>query len=799
MSRTLVTITVKLHRRKFTEKAARAQRPARTALRGSAAFLALTILLSRPGAPAADAEDSTMLNETLRRIFASSEFDAKRFGPARWLKGGEAYVTIEPSATVRGSSDIVRYDTASGKREVLVSASQLIPSGSKTPLKIEDYSWSGDMNRLLVFTNSTRVWRQATEGDFWVLDRQSGALKKLGGTAPTSSLQFAKFSPDGSSAAYVHDHNIYSEDLKTGRIALLTRGGSDTVINGTSDWVYEEEMDIRDAFRWSPDSRRIAYWQFDDSGVKDYPLVYDSGGPHRVVTGIPYPQYGVYPTMQHYGYPEAGTINPAARVGVVSADGRATEWMKVPGDSRENYIARMEWAGNSDEIVIEHLNRLQNTNDLLLANAVTGSVRQLYRDQDDAWLDVVDELRWVHDGKDLLWESERDNWRHVYLISRQSGEARLVTHGDFDVISEAGVDKGEEWLYFIASPASATEGYLYRTRLDGTGKPDRVTPAGEPAIHRYEVAPDCGWAFHTAMTFDRPPSTDLVHMPDHASVRVLEDNHELKAKVRPLIPSPAEFFQLEIGGGVSVDAWMIKPAGFDPAKKYPVLVYIYGEPAGQTTRRLWYADLTLFHRALANEGYLVVSFDNHGTPAPKGRAWRKAVYGSVGVLSSKEQAAALQALERSRTYVDASRVAVWGWSGGGTNTLNLMFRSPDVYKVGMAVAPVPDQRLYDTIYQERYMGLPQQNVDGYRSGSAINFAEGLRGHLLIAHGSGDDNVHFQGTELLVNRLIELGKQFDFMVYPGRTHAISEGSGTTLHIYTLLARYLEEHLPAGPAP
>ena len=757
--------------------------------------LLLAVLLAGLQAPPLGAQENTRLNDTLRRIFATQEFAGKRFGPARWISGGDAYVTVEPSASAKDASDIVRYDTSTGKREVLVPASQLIPPGAKAPLPIEDYALSDDLSRLLIFTNGKRVWRRATEGDFWVLDRQSGALKKLGGTAPPQSLQFAKFSPDDSRVAYVHDHNLYSEDLKTSKIVLLTSDGSDTIINGTSDWVYEEEFDIRDGFRWSPDSRRIAFWQFNDHGVKDYTLVYDSGGPHHVVTGIPYPEYGVYPTIQNYGYPEAGTTNPAARVGVVSADGGPMAWMDVPGDPRENYIARMEWAGSSDEVVMEHLNRLQNTNDVLLGNAATGAVRELYYDQDAAWLDVVNDLRWVHDGKDLLWESDKDNWRHLYLISRASGEAILVTHGDFDVVSFEGVDKDEQWVYYIASPQNATERYLYRTRLDGTGDPVRVTPAGEPGVHAYQMAPGCAWAFHTASSFDEPPVTDLVRLPDHKSVRMLEDNAELRARVKPFIASPAEFFKLDIGGGVSVDAWMIKPADFNPAKKYPVLVYIYGEPAGQTTLRAWFGRETLFHRALANEGYLVVSSDNHGTPAPKGRAWRKAVYGSVGVLSSKDQAAALEGLERTRPYVDATRVAVWGWSGGGTNTLNLMFRSPDLYKVGMAVAPVPDQRLYDSIYQERYMGLPQQNVEGYRSGSAINFAAGLKGHLLIVHGSGDDNVHFAGTELLVNRLIELGKQFDFMVYPGRTHSISEGPGTTLHVYTLLARYLEGHLPA----
>jgi dipeptidyl-peptidase-4 len=270
-----------------------------------------------------------------------------------------------------------------------------------------------------------------------------------------------------------------------------------------------------------------------------------------------------------------------------------------------------------------------------------------------------------------------------------------------------------------------------------------------------------------------------------------------KKKVTPLLRPPVEFFKASTGDGVMVDGYLLKPRDFDPSRRYPVLVYIYGEPASQTVEDRWGGSTALFHRHLADLGYLVVSFDNAGTPAPRGRAWRKAVYGAVGVLSSKQQAAALRSFATNRPYVDLDRVAVWGWSGGGTNTLNLMFRSPDLYKVGMSVAPVPDQRLYDTIYQERYMGLPAANADGYKQGSAINFAEGLKGNLLIVHGSGDDNVHYQGSELLINRLIELGKPFDFMTYPDRTHAIAEGDGTTPHLYHLLARYLTTHLRAGP--
>jgi dipeptidyl-peptidase-4 len=286
---------------------------------------------------------------------------------------------------------------------------------------------------------------------------------------------------------------------------------------------------------------------------------------------------------------------------------------------------------------------------------------------------------------------------------------------------------------------------------------------------------------------------DLVSLPDHRVVRTLVDNAVLRSKVEAIVKPAVEFFTLDIGGNVVLDGYILKPSSFDQTRKFPMLMHVYGEPAGQTVLDRWGGNQMLFHRALANEGFVVLSVDNRGTPAPRGAAWRKVVYGSVGDLSSKEQAAAVKALTAKFPFIDVNRVGIWGWSGGGTNTLNAMFRFPEIYKVGVSVAPVPDQKLYDTIYQERYMGLPQDNVSGYRLGSAINFAEGLRGKLLVIHGSGDDNVHYQGTERLVNRFIELGKPFDLMVYPNRTHSISEGPGTSLHIYSLIARYIREHL------
>jgi dipeptidyl-peptidase-4 len=408
-----------------------------------------------------------------------------------------------------------------------------------------------------------------------------------------------------------------------------------------------------------------------------------------------------------------------------------------------------------------------------------------------------EKFEWLDNGDQLLWLSERDGWRHAYLAPKTGSSPRLLTTANADVISVERVDGKGKQMYYLASPENATQAYLYRTSLDAPGAGSRVTPAGEPGSHSYDISPDCRWAFHTYARSGHVPVIDLVSLPDGKRVRVLEDNKALEAAATPFLNPPIEFFQVRLEDGTVLDGSLMKPRDFDGSKKYPIIVHVYGEPASATvTDRNNRTDY--FHHALANDGYLIASFDNRGTPAPKGRAWRKVIYGSVGVLSSKEQAEALRKLIAERPYIDGTRVGVWGWSGGGTNTLNLMFRSPDLYKVGVAVAPVPDQQLYDSIYQERYMGLPSGNPDGYRSGSAINFAGGLRGKLLVIHGSGDDNVHYQGTERLINKLVELNKSFEFMEYPNRTHAISEGKGTSLHIYSLIARYFEEHLPPGPA-
>jgi dipeptidyl-peptidase-4 len=743
--------------------------------------LALLVAVPIISAIAQDADDPAILS--LERIFSSEEFDAKKYGPLRWLEDGSGYTTLEDSDTEEKGKDIVRYDPATGNREILVSSTRLVPAGECAPLEIDDYSWSEDGAKLLVFTNAKRVWRDETRGDYWVLDLTTWDLRKLGGDADESTLMFAKFSPQGDRVAYVRNSNIYVQNLRSFRVKRLTTDGSDTIINGTSDWLYEEEFFLRDAFRWSPDGRYIAYWQFDIEGVAEFKLINYTDS--------------LYPEITTFPYPKVGQMNSACRVGVVNVRNGRTRWFKVPGDPRNDYIPKMEWAANSKEVVIQQLNRIQNTNRVMLGEVRTRSVRTVLTERDDAWVDLHADLRWMDDGDNFTWVSERDGWRHLYLVSRPGEKMMLLTPGQFDVISVQSVDEKGGWIYYIASPDNPTQRYLYRTPLDGSGRAERLTPTDQPGTHSYQISKDSKWAIQTYSTFNEPEVIDLVRLPDHERVRVLEDNSEFHEKVDALKKCPTEFFRVDVGDGILLDGWCIKPPDFDPEKKYPLLFYVYGEPAGTTVVDRWGGKNArhLWHLMLAQQGYVVASVDNRGTAAPRGRDWRKCVYRQIGILASADQAAATRAILESRPYVDPERIGIWGWSGGGSMSLNAIFRYPDLYQTAMAIAFISNQRYYDTAYQERYMDLPDDNEEGFTDGSPITFAHQLEGNLLIIHGTADDNCHYQNCEALINELIKHNKHFTMMSYPGRTHSISEGENTTRHLYEMMTGYLEENLPA----
>ena len=713
----------------------------------------------------------------LEDIYSNGTYNQKGFGPVRWMKDNEGYSTLETNSEF-GGKDIVRYDAASGERKVLVSAKQLIPEKETKPLVIADYEWSNDNSKLLIFTNTRRVWRYNTRGDYWVLNLNTGKLQQVGKNIEPTTLMFAKFSPDASRVAFVSKNNIYVEDLATGINKQITHDGSDHTINGTFDWVYEEELDCRDGFRWSPNGKYISYWQLNTKGVRLFDIIDNVDS--------------LYPFLyKRYPYPMVGEENSSAKIGVIPATGGKTRWFDIPGDPRNHYLARMDFIPKSDEVMIQQFNRLQDTNKVWIGDILSMKLKNILTETDSAFLDVHDNIRWFDHEKYFTWTSERDGWSHLYKVSRDGKEIQPITKGNFDVVQINCIDPDGGYVYYIASPYNYTQRYLYRSRMDGKGKAERITPESMNGQGSYQISGNAEWAIQTFQNTTTPPVISLVHLPDNKEVRTLEDNHELKEKYDGLQLNPKEFFKVNIGD-VVLDAWMIKPKNFDPSKKYPLLFYVYGEPAGSTVQDDWEGG-DLWSHYMSQEGNIVMSIDSRGTKTPRGKAWRNSIYRQIGILSSQDQADAAKKIFTMYPFIDTSRVGIWGWSGGGQMTLNAMFRHPDIYKTGLAVAFVSKQRLYDDIYQERYMGLLSDNAKGYHDGSPINYAKNLQGTLMIIAGTGDDNVHYQSFEMLVNELIKDNKLFYMMSYPMRSHGIYERENTSLHLREMMAKYWKEHL------
>ena len=741
-------------------------------MKNSLAFL-LIFLLSSVG------ELYSQSKLTLEDIYKNGSYRQNRFGPIRWMKDGSGYASIEKSSQAEGD-DIIRYDAISGTRSVLISAEELTPAGENKPLSVADYHWSEDNSKLLIFTNTRKVWRYHTRGDYWVLDLKTKRLTQLGKGIPATTLMFAKFSPDATRVAYVSENNIFVESLDSGKITPITTDGNKDIINGTFDWVYEEELDCRDGFRWSPDGKNIAYWQSDTKGVGTFYLINNLDSIYSKPIPLP--------------YPKVGQTLSAVKIGVVSSEGGQTRWFDLPGDPRNNYLARMDFIPNSQELMVQQLNRPQNQNTVWVGDIETLSLSKILVEKDSAFLDVHDNIRWLEGEKFFTWTSERDGWMHLYKVSRDGKTVDLVTQGEFDVERISHIDPASGYVFYIASPENFTQRYLYRSSLTKIGKAERITPMNLSGQNAYQISTDSKFAIHTFQNTTTPPVYSLINLPKHETIRVLEENQELKAKVSALGMNPKEFFKVDIGE-VVLDGWIIKPKDFDSSKKYPLLAFVYGEPASSTVQDNW-ADGDLWHHYMADLGYVVISIDNRGTKTPRGRDWRKSIYGQIGILASFDQKAAVEQVLKTYNFIDPTRVGSWGWSGGGQMTLNLMFRFPELYKAGLALAFVSDQRLYDATYQERYMGLLEDNMEGYINGSPITYAENLQGELMIIHGTGDDNVHYQSFEMLVDKLIKYGKQFSMMSYPMRSHSINERENTSLHLRETMKNFWLKSLPSG---
>ncbi len=696
-----------------------------------------------------------------------------------WTDDGNSTLSIQ-------DGDIVKTDIKSGDKSILVNHKLLTPEGATAPLDFNIYSFSPDYKMLLIFTNTAKVWRYHTRGDYWILNLATNQLFRLGKKFPSQSLMFAKISPDGKKAAYVSGHNLYVEDLSTHVVKPLTVDGTRKFVNGTFDWVYEEEFGCRDGFRWSPDSKKIAFWQVDGRKTRDYYMLNTTDSVYSQVIPVEYPKVGQPPSP--------------VRIGVVTVDNDNIKWMKVPGDPGEHYIPRMEWADNSSQVVLQQLNRKQNESKLFFCDVNTGAAKNFYTEDDKAFIDIKSRWNdddptgwdWLNGGKDFLWVTEKDGWRHIYLVDRQ-GKETLVTKGDYDIETIKCIDGKDGYVYFMASPNNATQLYLYRTKLDGTGKLESLSPSDEVGTHDYDISPEAKYAVHSFSNYKTYPAAEWISLPDG---KPLNPAKSIANNMKVNEHSNVKYFKVTTEDNITLDGWMVYPDNFDSTKKYPVVFYVYGEPAASTVGDRFGAQYNfLYDGDMSKDGYFQISVDNRGTPSLRGAAWRKSIYGEIGRLNIHDQAmAAKKILEKS--YFDKDRVAVWGWSGGGSSTLNLMFQYPDIYKTGISIAAVTNMLFYDNIYEERYMGLIPENKENYILGSPIHYAKNLQGHLLFVHGTGDDNVQYDNAEALLNELIKYDKKFRFMPFPNRTHAISEGEGTRKFLSTLYTDYLRKNCPPG---
>ncbi len=694
-------------------------------------------------------------------------------------------------------NNIMLISTEGEKNQLILSSSEV------GDIKIESFLFSQNKNKILLFTKSVKVWRYNTKGDYWVYDFKTKQGKKIGKSMPDSSLMFAKFSPNEKFVAFVSKEksdknirnsstsvNIYIENLEDNSIKKLTSSnGTEKLINGTFDWVYEEEFGCRDGFIFNESGNKIAFWQIDANQVRDFYMINNTDSIYSYTIPVEYPKVGE-------------DLTPA-KIGVINLDNGEIQWMNIPGESHKYYLPRMTWIPGKDELMVQQLNRKQNHSKIFVANSDTGESKLLMEEKDDAWVDLRSSWpyqvqagwKFINSGKEFLYTTEKDGWSHIYRFNIKKQTEYLVTKGNYDVVKPLAYDEKSDEVYFIASPNQPTERYLYKTSAKGKGNLKRITPEILEGSHNYQISTKAKYAFHSFSNYYTRPMQAVVSLPDHRFIN--EDQNMInKFDKKKKSDHPLEFFQITTVDDVTMEGWIVKPKDMDKNKKYPVLFYFYSEPAGQTgVNRYGAGNNGLYDGNLAEDGYVYVTFDGRGTPSPKGRAWRKAIYRQIGRVNVRDMAMGAKAVFDKYTFIDTSRVAVHGWSGGGTATLNCLFQYPEIFHTGIAVAAVANQLTYDNIYQERYMGDPKESYQDYVDGSPIKYAKNLEGNLLYIHGTGDDNVHYQNAEMLANELIKHKKVFYMLSYPNRSHGIRE-DGAYPHVRLMFTDFLRKNCPPG---
>ncbi len=729
---------------------------------------------------------------TLESIHLNGTFGGNEFRSGQWAERGPIVRYIEQSKSGKGT-DLVAYDLEKDERFLLLNGDLLCAPDVGRIVDIHGYTFSRDESKVLIFTDSEKVWRAATKGYYYLYDLERAELIPIS-DREVGFQMFAKLSPDASRVAFVRDRNLYLVDLETrSEMALTTDGSEGGIINGTFDWVYEEEFGLRDGWQWSPDGKKIAFFKLDETETRDFAM-----------TDLT----SQYPKYVNFRYPKAGEKNSRIKVGVIDIETGATSYFETStwGESAQKaeYIARMGWTpeiDGSSHVWMMRLNRDQNELDLLFGSEDGARIQTILQESESTWIEISDQkLSFLEDGKHFVWQSEGSGNRHLYLYQNDGKQLASITSGDWDVASFHGIDEASSTAYFTAAISSPMERDLYSIRLDigGGDTAARVSSpikiSSQAGVHGVNMSPDFRFYIDEYSNSSTPPAWTLRASDGH-KVQTLEANAKLKKILSVHHLPQAEFIQIPGSDGSSLNALMIRPSDFDPAETYPLLMYVYGGPGSQTVIDKWGGNVYLWHAFLADDlGIVIASVDNRGTGA-RGKAFKSSTYLNLGQLEAADQISAAQHLGKL-PYIDAKRIGIWGWSYGGYMTLMSMLsgEGPETFKLGVAVAPVSDWRLYDTIYTERYMSTPQNNPVGYKKGAPTHYAHrlGKTQKLLIMHGDFDDNVHFQNTVQMINALQVANKQFDLMVYPGKNHSIS-GGHIRLNLFTKATDYIKANL------
>ncbi len=700
-----------------------------------------------------------------KHIF-SDQFDTKDLQQVSWIEEGAAFTHLK-------DNEIRAVKAASGATQVLLSGGDYKVGSDKEKLQIKGYEFSPDERFILVKTNVDRIWRRSTKADYYVYDRKKDSLRKL--TDKKDKIQYAHFAPAGLKVGFVYRNNLYVKDLIADKEIQITHDGKENkIINGSADWVYEEEFSFAKAWFWSPDGQRVAFYRFDVRAVPQYTIPLYHGPDQK------------YPEMLTYKYPRPGEANSTVKIGVYDLPSDSIRWMDV-GAEHDQYIVRVDWTASPDTLAVRRMNRLQNKQDLLWADPLSGQTKIARTKKSGTWIDENDALTFLENQPGYLFFSESSGYNHIYWSSMDGGQMRQVTRGDWEVTRLVGYDEKQRRVYYVSTEESPLERHLYSIRLDGSNKKQLTSREG---WHDVTVGSDYRYFIDQYSNAGQPPEYVLQQVGTDEARKLLDNEKVAQLKDKFGFPDKS-FHKIKLKRAGTLNAYMIKPDDFDSEKKYPVLMYVYGGPGSQTvTKSYEEGQRARWHAYLAQQGYIIFSLDNRGTGA-RGRDFEKQVYKQLGKFESVDQIAAAKYLA-NKTYVDENRIGIWGWSYGGYMTSLVLGKGGKVFETGIAVAPVTHWKFYDTIYTERFMQTPGQNPNGYKQSSPLQYAENIQADFLLMHGTADDNVHFQNSVELVEELVQHGIEFDTHYYPNRDHSLV-GNNTRKHLYREMTKFIQNHL------